>query len=944
MNTKTIFCALAILLSLAACKRDNQDTPPKPQDVNETVSSVLSQKPIDPTAPQSPQETVSHNGWVEIKPLQGETITRCLDIHGCEFKDKKYLAGSVIRNDQVFCGDKPAFEYVEQYYCEPTFGAMRCMDDKCDCGTTQGYDQPIRGNLCIDGAKYAISNAFEHELYPPLNAVGEIDDNDTDDDDFNDDDDDTDDDDFDDDDDDFNNDNDDEACERLEVENSCEKKFDPFKKIYGSSFACVDVLEQLEEDCGMVGTQNAFIYCDDKKGCKTSDGRIYRYKMHDPIRNVSDNILFDTDEDSLCSYHLEGDKDTTLETLCKTGDCVWPENYDYDLTISKQIILLNEKKASSDLPNEYKLLDEDVNSYTLPLDVDAYNVNIALPDTQNCTGGKRYCHGTKNAPILVPDSSDSSGYECRNTSKDSHEIKEWVCTFQGCSCGDTICPKYSVCTNGVCTCDGIILTENENYDCTKDQRYNTAAVCKADHCTCGNSTCIKGAMCHEGSCYCGTLSDINNKLTVDPNVDWICSSDQIVCNSEDGCPVSKQLTCPWNTIYHKDKNKCLCGSYEQPSKDFKCTFDKNTNTYDWICNNEMGCGSFYSFNYKEGDVFSIPDCWSEDALTDKGCMCGKELFPKNALCLESTKYGRVNVCNNTKCQYGQSTCVRGQYMINGECITPDSMDGKAAEEYWVEKAFQRAKSAVYCDEEMSSCRCGKTECDWGEWCIENECTYGTVVIDRFGKRFNYHFEPDEFNLDLSTDEDEAKRVIRRMLYGDWAGCYSGLSNDPALIRRHVKAWNLTSGEGDDISTYYCSFSHDCVFDEVKYGDRYLDAVGNVIPYGLYCLEGETDPENCRCGNNICASGNNNCICTTIDGKLKCGCETIDSYDASWPGERVCAQTIVETGQVEHYKCIAGLGFVCTEETCPCGDIQCAKNAVCVKPGICTPSAVYKGKW
>ena len=55
---------------------------------------------------------------------------------------------------------------------------MRCMDDKCECGTTQGYDQPIRGNLCIDGAKYAISNAFEHELYPPLNAVGESGDND----------------------------------------------------------------------------------------------------------------------------------------------------------------------------------------------------------------------------------------------------------------------------------------------------------------------------------------------------------------------------------------------------------------------------------------------------------------------------------------------------------------------------------------------------------------------------------------------------------------------------------------------------------------------------------------------------------------------------------------------------------------------------------------------
>ena len=66
------------------------------------------------------------------------------------------------------------------------------------------------------------------------------------------------------DDDDFDDDDDDEACERLEVENSCEKKFDPFKKIYGSSFACVDVLEQLEEDCGMVGTPNAFICCNDE--------------------------------------------------------------------------------------------------------------------------------------------------------------------------------------------------------------------------------------------------------------------------------------------------------------------------------------------------------------------------------------------------------------------------------------------------------------------------------------------------------------------------------------------------------------------------------------------------------------------------------------------------------------------------------------------------------
>lgn len=906
------------ILTLAGCKRDPEDTQHKTSD--NTLSSILSQKPIDPESNNIALSNALPKGWIEIKPIKDDPITRCMNINGCEWQGKKYLPGSELRNILVFCGTKPAYEFVENYYCEPTYEAMRCMNTNCSCGDTTGYKRPNEGDFCIDNKKFVVDNAYLKTLFAYDN--------------------------FSDDEDDELDNNDEESDDSInpitsdEDINSCRAKQQTLHQSYGSSFKCVDFIEKKSTTQETQENYYALTVCNNKSGCKTPDGRIFNYKMHDYFLNFTTNSdeLFNNNSERLCTYHLEGDRDTTTETRCKTGDCVWPKDYDFDLSVSRQIIFLDQDEDIKDLPHNYH--DPILVDHHYASNVKAYEVSVALPDTSSCDGGKRFCHGTSNTPIPAP---NADGYVCQSLAYDNNSVKEWICTLpEGCTCGETTCEEGASCTNGVCACHGIILEQNSPYTCHKNAIQTDAvsfAICKDGNCPCGESRCEAGAICQNNKCYCGnTKPELEQKGNTSNG--WICKThDNIefteICGNEDGCTLSESIKCPLNTTIKN--NDCYCGKDKQPTQEFICTYDETDKTYYWVCQNEMGCGTLYGASYKEGDMFRLPDCWSENALSEEGCMCGDERHLQSALCLESLKYGLVNVCNNTSgCHDQNRHCNYGEYMKGNTCIVPDSMDGKAAENYWIEAAYQNAKKAVKC--EQNECPCGNTICKWGESCQDNQCTYATIHIHRFGKRFNYEFA-DDFDIRLDKEPAEAKRIIRRMLYGDWAGCYSGLE-DRAFTKKYSDAWHLTNGDGDDISTYTCSFSHDCELNPSSYGEKYGYA-GNVVPFGLMCLPKNNDPETCQCGQRICPKSNN-CFCTTKEGKLDCGCINLDSYDASWPSERVCSGTVVETNDRWNYVCKSGLGFVCYNPNgCPCGKTTCAPNTVCVKPDMCTVDEVYR---
>ena len=872
MYKKHLLCLCLFLLPFSSCKR-NASTTTDAQNAHDTLASVLSQRPVDATRSDASEGNAMSKGWTEIKPLKGPSITRCLAAEGCAFKGKTYLAGTEIRNDDVFCGENPAIEFVKDYYCEPTFSAMRCMSDSCSCG----QEVVMRDALCIQQIPYSIEHAFERILTPlPGDETEEPEDDGI----------------------------DEEEGDTPFYSNastrSCAALKDEIQKTYGKGFGCIDAILEDDTDDSIHTYYHALPFCNQPTGCKTPDGRRFRYKMHDPWKLPGSEIfLFEEEEDAFCPYHLEGEANTTAETRCETGDCVWPKDYDYDLTLTQQIVLLEQKdQASSDagkvpvLPKGYQYIQAQYHDYFIPSGMDISVVSVALPNTAACDGGKRYCHGTSNAPIPAP---NAEGYLCQAIYDHDPAIKEWVCTLpEGCSCGDQTCAEGAACTHGVCTCNGIVLTENAPYICRKNTaKYPdiASAVCQETTCPCGSSQCTKGTVCRQNACYCGA---------------------------------------PWNE--------------KQPSPDFECVYDSIDDQYHWICKNDKGCGKHYGISYMPGDIFRMPMCWSQKAMTKDGCMCGEEPWlSHDSECLTHTKYGHVNVCSKAEgqCYYANRSCQIGEYMLNGECVVPDPQDGEAAQIYGIETAYQRLLKAVYCDNTPETCLCGRTTCRWGDYCINGVCSPANVTIDRFGQKFHYRFEAEEFDLDFKAEPLETKAILRRMLYGDWAGCISGLRDD-AWIDQHVRDWKLTSGEGDDISTYYCSLSHDCTYEPKHYAVS--SSVGNVVPFDWFCI----DKENCLCGKYVCPDVGH-CMCVTKDGKLSCGCEEIDAYEGTWPTERVCSDTVVETDTVDRYRCIHGLGFVCadpdekgagTSAGCPCGKIQCALGTVCIKPGVCTKDIVY----
>ena len=152
------------------------------------------------------------------------------------------------------------------------------------------------------------------------------------------------------------------------------------------------------------------------------------------------------DSDVKCPYHIDGDTDTTEETICETGDCVLP---------------LKDGHCS--------LLDVDPHTNHGNTDTHA-NDRLMQFDAAACPGGTRYCHGVGNAPDPIP--KEAKGYRCETIYKKGKptNFKAWVCSncryrnamcyhTNACLCGNKICMEGMVCLN-----DEVCIPEEEYPD------------------------------------------------------------------------------------------------------------------------------------------------------------------------------------------------------------------------------------------------------------------------------------------------------------------------------------------------------------------------------------------------------------------------------------------------------------------------------------------------
>ena len=186
-------------------------------------------------------------------------------------------------------------------------------------------------------------------------------------------------------------------------------------------------------DGGSSGQDQYYYHtCENPDGCHVGDMHFEAgaidysgsdARLHDDIREWD---IRDIEENhNACPYHIDGDTDTTIETLCPLGDCVIPKKDGHCGVKAMDPSSFHETSVGGTYRSVF--------------------------NADTCPGGTRWCHGRENAPEKAP--AGDGRFGCYNipTYDDPIGIRAWVCDDpNGCACGSEICPMYLVCSDNHC--------------------------------------------------------------------------------------------------------------------------------------------------------------------------------------------------------------------------------------------------------------------------------------------------------------------------------------------------------------------------------------------------------------------------------------------------------------------------------------------------------------
>ncbi len=897
-----------MILSLCGCSRagepgqNTSNAPEKTDGISTEIAPNGENVPeIAPNGENLPV-MVPNDGWFHI--VRGELeVQKCFDIHGCTDNNQRVLAGVEKKKDETgreifFCGDNnmTGIVYAAGYRCSPGAGHAVCVQDKCDCGNVQiGYGEFCDGT--VENDRFT-DNSSKYSLVKTDNAKAEN-----------------------------SSDNENNTSDNRENFRICgEKDGEMVDDGMYSDFSC----ETFEWE-GTGGYEQGTFVCMNPKGCRTMDGRKYS-----PLGFVG-NIM------NSCAYYVSGNVDTTVETLCRHGDCVIPENVDLGLkliTIAQyddfKLPGFSVVEKNVDYEFVYDLDDDDSEQrdfYYIPNGAEEYEdektfVEGYTVDTRTCEGGVRYCHGRKNKPRPVP--ANSAGYQCKSVHFMPEfgfdvidAIKTWVCQDEQCVCGNTKCPKNAACIDEKCYCGDSLVDSDSDYSCEKfiirsndksnDKPFRIPRYCKGSNCACGNTTCSLNMECVDNKCLCADI-------TVPSNDAWICDNAQVGnlrCNNENGCMINGQKYL-FNTQYHSD-GRMTCRSTDdvRPGNAFECKYNKSETNYSWVCTGNEPC-SCYGKTINPGDkcyfLDVIGSCVKPSQLTENSCICDGKPQLRNFQCQSRSDGTTVNVCTRDEgCTCGTNTCQYGMYCIDGKCQVPVLNDDKAALDYWEQAIVKNAEDAVLC-KDPNGCFCGADKCNDQTYCLDGKCQPAAFSYVRNGHAFAF---------DYSGPKDELYDHTHTMLTSpDWITCNENIKEN---IKNKKEQIVIDFEHSDHFDDYYCDIyktdceTHDC--EDVTYE-----------PSGLECSK----PDYCMCGNVRCPK-DAACSCNLDENnRIRCGCDAPNAIREVTGQLLECGDSKVIAKQVDGYDCIADLGFVCTSEAaCPCGNVSCQKGAVCLSSGNCT---------
>ena len=696
------------------------------------------------------------------------------------------------------------------------------------------------------------------------------------------------------------------------------------------------------------GEVGGLLICGKKEGCMTPDGRHYsrgavigHHGWNDPYLTTAGlsslyNTLKDLNEN--LQYHVHGDVDTTKESVSVLGDCVIdvPEEQCASFISKKAKMPVCYPKREDgrpgyigrpgDLPVEgsdtrctYAQKDAAfglVAAYPQGLGNTGFErtASTSVYDVYKCEGGKRWCHGKNNDPILVPENPE--GYECREVSqipdnKAKKGLKSWVCVNpSGCECGGQTCEINHACMDGQCMdgmaesvemCDGEPLMLG--YRCARNWLGYSAngyiefgQVCTEERCSCGDMICPEGATCSHGQCLCG--QDIK------PGGNYRCEAGY------------------WRSCQDNESNPPKPGG--------------------WYCDILAGCDC--NGKHIEKNEKCSTACYGGSIQKD-GCYCGDSRIEADAnaeyACALINDKPTIVCASPRGCPCGIETCPASTACVNDKCIDP--LQGEVIES----KSDATTLTPPLACRAVNGCSCGEKTCKKGDFCLNNTCTENIWAAIIHNHRVFYDF----INIQHAIEDPRYAKPETFFAFSD-AYLPKNWSIDPQNPNFDQIAWHEILLKGYDSSMpeeyavtpyfkrYYCGFN-EIVFKADK---------------SRCALE-----EGCTCGKTKCPRGaecaNSKCLFDEVYNESMCGgrpqikADLLRSTSVDKAGNCVCSgitlnPALTNSADVsihdnrrnaisDLYLC-TDFGWICRNaKGCPCGEESCHLGAICGANGRCS---------
>ncbi len=406
----------------------------------------------------------------------------------------------------------------------------------------------------------------------------------------------------------------------------------------------------------------------------------------------------------------------------------------------------------------------------------------------------------------------------------------------------------------------------------------------------------------------------------------VCSKPGCDCN---GSPLDEHYYCIQQHVVLASGEPDMYGTcstpyqpftYDEPSSFMGVSCDISENIVEPVCFNSEGCACG-STTIAEGDVCVNGQARCSTLHSRPGCLCGDKTLQKGYGCYKGSlmcQSEEACKCRGTDIHYGD-ICDENKVICGTDSSTPGCLcAGKA-----LKKGYRCFEEKQLCDcknpndnadkaEKECKCKCGKSEIANGEECENNK----PVIIPKAEIIENE-------NGDTLLKCGNEMVNIGHVSYGINELRYSN-GNAIDIDKPDDREGVCTCGTGKPAP----GEGYGCAFEATRIGAG-SEGMNVLVFAGWRCL----NKEGCQCGDSICypdlwCRGDNDKCDEEDTLKLKDG--QLDCEEHVLPAEVI----------VKGYGCYSGdvnaPGWYCAKpEGCPCGEVTCEQNQMCLAPGYCS---------